>query len=172
MIVESARVISISKDALWVEAVQRSTCGSCVAEKGCGQRLLARLSGKTMRLRVLPGERSLMDYRVGESVEIGIPEDVVVRGSLLVYILPLMMMILSAWFGHQWFAVETYLIPSTQALLHQELAAIAFACGGLFVGAGIVRGFSKRMAGNTRAQPLVIQQEKMQSELRPLQIVQ
>ncbi|MEH6638383.1 MAG: SoxR reducing system RseC family protein [Porticoccaceae bacterium] len=170
MIVESAQITAIADGALWVEAVQRSTCGACVAEKGCGQRLLARLSGKTLRLRVLPGERPLTDYQLGEMVEIGIPEDVVVRGSLLVYILPLSAMLLSAWTGHQMFAVDADSVELNQQLLEaarlrQELAAMAFGFGGLLLGAWLVRVLSGLLAGNERIQPKIIESDGAQSQI-------
>ena len=174
MIVESAQITAIGEGALWVEAVQRSTCGACVAQKGCGQRLLARLSGKTLRLRVLPGERPLNNYQLGETVEIGIPEDVVMRGSLLVYMLPLLAMLLSAWTGHQMFAVDADSVELNQQLLQttrlletarlrQELAAMAFGFGGLLLGAWLVRVLSGLLAGNERIQPQIIESDSAQS---------
>lgn len=170
MIVESAQITAIKDGALWVEAVQRSTCGACVAEKGCGQRLLARLSGKTLRLRVLPGERPLKDYQLGDTVEIGIPEDVVVRGSLLVYILPLLAMLLSAWTGHQMFAADAGSVELNQQLLEaarlrQELAAMAFGFGGLLLGAWLVRVLSGLLAGNERIQPKIIESDGAQPQI-------
>ena len=170
MIVESAQITAIADGALWVEAVQRSTCVACVAQKGCGQRLLARLSGKTLRLRVLPGERPLNNYRLGETVEIGIPEDVVVRGSLLVYILPLLAMLLSAWTGHQMFTIDAGSVELDQQLLQaarlrQELAAMVFGFGGLLLGAWLVRVLSGLLAGNERIQPQIIESDSAQPQI-------
>ena len=38
MLEETGTVVKIEPDALWVETVQTTTCGSCSARRGCGQR--------------------------------------------------------------------------------------------------------------------------------------
>ena len=53
MILESGTVVQVDSDSLLVETIQTSTCDTCVAEKGCGQRVLSKLTGKTNRIRVL-----------------------------------------------------------------------------------------------------------------------
>ena len=167
MIVERARVISASDSALWVEAIQRSSCGVCVAQKGCGQRLLARLSGKAIRLRVLPGERPVSSFQPGETVEIGIPEQVVVGGSLLIYALPLLLLFLGAWFG-QLLSGPDDIYQSMNLLdekavrnpeLYSEILTVGFAFGGLLVGALIVRVLSGFLSSSTRVQPRVLSSE-------------
>lgn len=157
MITEKAQVISIADEVLWVEAVRRSACGACVAEKGCGQRLLAKLSGKTVRLRVLPGEWALKDYRPGEIVEIGIPDDVVVRGSLLVYMLPLVVMLAATLLGYQVFAPESGVFKN--ANLYRELGTVIFAGLGLLAGARFVRRMSSFRGFDQRVQPRVVSRD-------------
>ena len=89
MIVETGRICRLEPDAVWVETIQRTTCDSCNARHGCGQRVLSRLAGGTTEIRVLLPADSAQQFFVGQAVEIGIPEDVVVGGSLLVYLVPL-----------------------------------------------------------------------------------
>lgn len=87
MIEERGRVVSVEGGALWVETIRRSACNSCQARAGCGQALLQRLGGARQgRIRVL-GDG---DSRVGDEVIIGVPEKAVIRGSSLVYLIPLM----------------------------------------------------------------------------------
>jgi len=37
MLRESGRVVAIESDAVWVETIRSSLCGSCAAKAGCGQ---------------------------------------------------------------------------------------------------------------------------------------
>ena len=78
MILETATVTSIEEDALWVEAVQKSACETCTAQKGCGTAVLSMLTGRTSRLRVLKSKHNAESFLVGQQVTIAIPEDVVV----------------------------------------------------------------------------------------------
>ncbi|MDO3388205.1 SoxR reducing system RseC family protein [Gilvimarinus sp. SDUM040013] len=89
MLIETGKVVAVESDGLWVETISRSTCGSCAAQKGCGQSLLAKLAGHTTYLWVSLGGRNSADYQVGDDIELGVPEAVVANGSLLVYLLPL-----------------------------------------------------------------------------------
>jgi hypothetical protein len=76
MILESGTVVQVDLDSLLVETIQTSTCDTCVAEKGCGQRVLSKLTGKTNRIRVLFDSQSPKNILPGQSVTIGIPEGV------------------------------------------------------------------------------------------------
>ena len=89
MILETGTIVAIESDSLWVETIQKSACDACVAEKGCGQKFLSKLAGKTTSIRVLLNGESRKDFSLGQSVTIGIPEDQHVLASLLVYLLPI-----------------------------------------------------------------------------------
>lgn len=106
MIEEAGQVVTVGVDHLWVETIQASTCASCVAETGCGQRLLSKLTGKSLGIRVLLNADDKMLYRAGDVVHIGIPEDVVVKGSLLAYGAPLLGLLGGAWFGQMLFSAD------------------------------------------------------------------
>lgn len=103
MTVEKARVISIepSSDgdngALWVEVFQQSTCGSCEAKGACGQGVLSRwLSRGSHSIRVLCDKGQADFFTVGQWVDIGVPDGVVLKASLMAYLLPLLGMIVGA----------------------------------------------------------------------------
>ncbi len=132
----------IEHDALWVDTVQRSTCDSCVAQKGCGQRVLARLTGRTASLRVLLGDRSPEAFRLHQEVVIGVPEAVVVNGSLGVYLVPLLSLLGGG------------MLASAQGA-SEPLTALA-ALAGLFAGGGMVRWFSWRKRNDPRLQPVLL----------------
>src|SRR5690606_41894860 len=100
MIHEKGRIVAIEPDGLWVETIQRSTCNSCSAEKGCSQRLMAKLSGHTSHLWVLLQGRVVNRYQLGDEVEFGVPEIVVVNISLFAFLFALIGMILPAGTAH------------------------------------------------------------------------
>ena len=77
MIVETGTVVAVESDSLWVETIQKTACEACVAKKGCGTRVLSKLTGKTNRIRVLQ-QQSADDLVIGQDVSFAIPEDVLV----------------------------------------------------------------------------------------------
>lgn len=94
MIEERGRVLAVESGAVWVETVRQSACNSCQARAGCGQSLLNRL-GAGQRQGFVRALTSSF-YKVGDEVVIGIPENAVLRGSSLVYVLPLLGLFLFA----------------------------------------------------------------------------
>ncbi len=99
MLTETGRVVAVEADneVLWVETIRQSTCGSCAANKGCGHGLLNRISdGRTGYIRVLSGAVSARQCAIDDQVRICIPEQVILRGSMLVYMLPLICMLAAA----------------------------------------------------------------------------
>lgn len=87
MIEEQGRVVSTEPGAVWVETVRQSTCGSCQARAGCGSALLQKVGiGNRLGFIRVATERNL---QVGDQITIGVPEQAVVMGSLLMYLLPL-----------------------------------------------------------------------------------
>lgn len=87
MIEEQGRVVAVESGAVWVETLRKSTCSSCSANATCGQGLMDRLGVGRQRGYV----RALcsLQLSVGDAVVIGVREDLLVRSSLLVYLLPL-----------------------------------------------------------------------------------
>ena len=146
MIQEKGRIVAVEQEGLWVETIQRSTCGSCSAEKGCGQSLMAKLSGHTSYIWVLLQGRDSNQYHLGDEVEIGIPEAVVANGSLFAYMVPLLAMIFAAGFAHYQTGSEGITI----------LSALA----GFVGGALVVRWHAHRTRFDARLQPVLIDERK------------
>lgn len=96
MIEESAQVVSVDADHIWVETQRRSVCGSCSAKKGCGTASLEKILGKRRtQIMVL----SQVAVKSGDEVIIGIQESALIRGSFALYGLPLLLMVLGAVIG-------------------------------------------------------------------------
>jgi sigma-E factor negative regulatory protein RseC len=139
MIFETATVVAVEPEAVWVEAVQKSACESCTARAGCGTSVLSKLTGKTTRIRVLKVLGYQHEPQVGEDVTIAIPADVVVTASLLVYLLPLVLSIVGLWL----LGAES------------EINGIIGAITGLVAGGTLVSLFSRRIRNNPRYNPVL-----------------
>lgn len=143
MIKETGKVISIDTDGIWVETIQRSACQSCAVEKGCGQSLIAKATGKTTSIRALADNNDLKSLKVDDQVVIGIPENVVVTGTLLTYFLPLLLMIIGVLISSKLFVNDSFVAVGALAGL---------VCGGL-----LVRLHSHLNRINTDVQPTILE---------------
>lgn len=95
MIEETAHVVETKGEYAWVETERRSSCSSCTV-KGCGTGALSNVLGKrSQRLKVL----NPIDAKPGEDVVVGIREQDLLKGSLAVYIVPLLLMLMGAMLG-------------------------------------------------------------------------
>ena len=139
MIVETGTVVAIESDSLWVETIQKTACEACVAQKGCGTRVLSKLTGKTNRIRVLLDRHSADTIAIGQDVDIAIPEDVIVKGSLLVYLLPVICAVSGAWLAGS--AGDT--------------GSILGALGGLLASGMMVNYHSKKTRNDLRTNPVL-----------------
>lgn len=90
MMKEQARVVAIEADCLWVETGVKSGCNSCAETKSCGTSLLAKLfEDKQRHLRIALDGRDPAQFSLNDVVEIGMTESAILKGSLVVYLLPL-----------------------------------------------------------------------------------
>lgn len=91
MLEEIALVVKSTPDRLWIETQTRSSCRHCSSSSGCGTSVLAKLfSVKRNQLQV---ENSL-DAKLGDKVIIGMPDELLIRAAIWVYLLPLLAMVL------------------------------------------------------------------------------
>lgn len=90
-IVEIGRVVALEGEAVWVETIRSSACGSCAARSGCGHRTLAGILTSDKGLVRARESLSLKadDCSVNDRVEISIPRSTLSSGALLLYGLPL-----------------------------------------------------------------------------------
>ncbi|TDG12005.1 transcriptional regulator [Seongchinamella unica] len=146
MLTETGRVVAVDADGVWVETIRRSTCGSCAAQKGCGHGLMNRLSdGHRSLIRALSGELDAVDCQVDDEVRISIPEEVILRGSLVVYMLPLLVMLAGA-------AAGSSLYPAAG-----DIAAALGAVLGFVAGFALVRLHAFRHRDDKNLQPTLVE---------------
>ncbi|MDT8397645.1 MAG: SoxR reducing system RseC family protein [Pseudomonadales bacterium] len=144
MLSEVARVAAIDGNGLWVEARNKSQCGSCTANKTCGHSLLAKAHGtRSNRVYVLVSDmRRLQDLAVGDSVRIGIADSMILRISLLFYLSPLAGLMLFAGFAQ---------------FLGASEAVIAFSgMAGLALGFYLIRHYQSRYLNNPDYQAVLL----------------
>ncbi|WP_417535096.1 SoxR reducing system RseC family protein [Methylophaga sp.] len=89
MIEQKATVASRSGEQVWVEAERQSTCGQCKARKGCGTGLLSKHVGKKFSRIAVKDDGEL---RVGQQVTVSIPEEALLTGAFMMYMLPLILL--------------------------------------------------------------------------------
>ncbi|PTS82716.1 transcriptional regulator [Pseudomonas sp. HMWF032] len=140
MIEEQGRVVAVESGAVWVETLRKSTCSSCSVKAGCGQGLLDQLGASSRRGYV----RALSDLQlnIGDAVIIGVREDLLVRGSFLVYLLPLLGLFAAAVLAERVGLSEPWVVLSA-------LSGFLFACCA-------VRWRSRFTAGDPALQPVVL----------------
>ena len=141
MIEEPAVVVEAGDGYAWVETQRRSACGACAASDGCGTAALAKVWGeRQVRVRAI----STLPLRPGDAVIVGLVEGALVRGSLLIYLLPIILLLAGALLGQAVFAGAG-----------EEPVILAGAVG-LALGFLAARVVSRRLRGDARFQPVVV----------------
>ena len=99
MIKETGTVVDIKNNMLWVETTVTSSCNACAAKSNCGTSAIAKaFSDKS----VINEVRNKLGAKVGDRVEIGIPEESILFGSFYLYLLPLIITISFAVITQLW----------------------------------------------------------------------
>ncbi|MDG4549436.1 MAG: SoxR reducing system RseC family protein [Candidatus Contendobacter sp.] len=141
MIEEPAVVVEAGAGYAWVETRRRSACDACAAGDGCGTAALAKIWGdRRMRIRAV----SALPLRPGDAVIVGLAEGALLRGSLLVYLLPVVLLLAGALLGQATFAGAG-----------EEPVMLAGVVG-LGLGFLAARVWSRRLRGDARFQPVVM----------------
>jgi len=141
MIEETAVVVKCEGEFAWVEAQRKSACGQCGVNKACGTGTISRIwSQKPSKMKAINQAQA----QEGETVLIGLQESALVQGSLIVYLLPIVSLILFAIFGEQ--MAGQWQFAST------EITSIIFG----IIGFLLVKKFSRHIQADTRFQPVIL----------------
>jgi len=137
MIEEQATVVETSEQLAWIETSSSGACGHCSAKQGCGTATLQKWFNRhPNRLQV----ENACQASAGDQVIVGIPEHALLKGSFLIYMLPVLVLILGAMLGAWLF--QLYGWWSRDAL------SIIFGLTGLFSSFLLLRAYiSGRTAG-------------------------
>lgn len=143
MITETGRVVAVESDCVWVETIRKSTCNSCSAQKACGHGLMNKVeAGRLNHVRALLAGVPADQFAINDVVRISIPEQVLVQGALLVYLLPLMTLLGGGLFASHFWGGDA--IAAIGALL------------GLGIGFALVKWHSIYSHDDPRLQPSVL----------------
>lgn len=143
MIETSAVVVRLERDLAHVETLGATGCGSCNPGKSCATASLGKIfSAKPRLFRAL----NRIGAKTGDSVVVGIADGALLRGSLAVYLLPLVLLVAGA-------LVAAAVAPEATA---REPWSIVGAAAGLVAGIIWLRLFTARIATDPRFQPVIL----------------
>jgi sigma-E factor negative regulatory protein RseC len=84
MIEESAVVVKIENHQVWVESGQSSACGGCLQKASCSTNAV----GSVLKKKAVPVDSDIQ-LKTGDQVMVAIDENLLLRASLLLYLVPL-----------------------------------------------------------------------------------
>ena len=145
MIEEKAIIVDVDSEFAWVETQRKSTCSACQVKKGCGTSILSNVLGqKRTQLKL----RNPGGYQAGDQVVLGLEEGALVKGSLLLYALPLAFMFVAAMLGYALFFLYD--------MIYSEGYKILFSFAGLIFGFWFVANRSGRLSADSRYQASIL----------------
>lgn len=153
MIEECGRVVAVEADGAWVATLSRSGCGRCAETGGCGRQSIFRLFGERQHhvfARAAGGEAA--GLAPGDPVMIGVPEGLLLRAALLVYLLPLVGLLAGALAGQS---------------LAGEGGSIFLGVGGLALGFLGARIIAQRRQHDAGWQPVILQRLPAAGRVHP-----
>lgn len=99
MIKEVGHIVKLEGEIAWVETQVISTCNACTAKNNCGTSSIAKAFGDKSVVNQVVNDKGAV---LGSRVQIGIPEESLVTGALLVYLLPLVTAVITALISEFW----------------------------------------------------------------------
>ncbi len=146
MVEEQGTIIKIEEDYAVVRTQRRSACGNCgTAKTGCATAVIGEVIGqKDSDITVV----NSLNAKVGDTVIIGLEEQALLKGSFLLYIVPLIFLFVSA------ICVEV-LATNWGFTQHDGLTALGGILG-LVAGLGVVNVLARNMMKQQRYQPVLL----------------
>lgn len=146
MIEEQAQVIAVEGDQLILQAQTQSACGSCEAKSGCGTSLLSKVVGRKFSRFQATNE---INAKVGDTVVVGLSEDALLKGSLVMYLIPIISMLGFA-------LITDSLLQNGVDAESRDLNVALSAIVGLIAGAGIAKWYFSRQPNKQQFSPVVL----------------
>ncbi len=144
MIIQSARVIAETDVSYLLETLPKSACPRCEAGQGCGGGILAQaFANKTYQLS-LDKNTAL---KINELVQIGIKPSLLVRASMILYLVPLIFMVALA-------------VLAGSFTNYQDLYTVAGAAVGMLVGIFVAKKLSNLAIHDSISSPVLIDDNK------------
>jgi sigma-E factor negative regulatory protein RseC len=142
MIEELAVVVKTENHQVWVESRQSGACAGCRQKASCSTSAIGSVVGKKA-----VAVDSQINLHVGDEVIVAIDEGLVLKASLLLYLLPLMAMFASA-------GMANWLLPDANARV--ELWTAGSALLGLLLSMWLISRLQKLFLLTHCARPIVL----------------
>lgn len=152
MFTEIGKIIAAEEDTVWVQTQSKTGCSSCKVSSTCGSGIVNKAFSHKVFVTPL---KNTLNAHINDEVEVGIPEDLVLKASLVVYLLPLVCLLLAL-------ALSSLLLPNLS-----EQGSILSAVIGLAIGFVGVRWFSRRKSQQQQLEPVLLKIVK-----RPIAVTQ
>jgi len=157
VIEESATVLSVAGNTAWVETQRRRSCDGCAARHGCGSAALSKVLGnRRTRLQVI----SQVEVEPGDRVVLGLQEQALIRGSIAVYLIPLLSMIALAVGAEAAFGTESG---------SGDGPALAGGLAGMVLGMMWLNMFGRKVQADARYQAVLLRRTAQVADLGPLE---
>ncbi len=114
MIEELAVVVKIENHQVWVVSGQNSACGGCQQKASCTTNAL----GSVLKKKSVPVDCDIQ-LKTGDEVMVAIDENLLLRASLLLYLVPLIALFTGA-------GIADWLLPDSALYLDLWIAGSAF----------------------------------------------
>ncbi|HHJ35141.1 MAG TPA: polyurethanase [Gammaproteobacteria bacterium] len=144
MIEEQAQVVDIKDRKLVLQAQTQSACGGCAARKGCGTSLLSKVVGR--KFTQFYAENNI-NAKVGDTVVVGINEESLLKGSIVMYIIPVLSMLMFA-------LLADHLLESSVS--QRDLLIAVSTLSGLALGSLCSKWYFDRQSSITLYTPVVL----------------
>lgn len=103
MIEETALVLEVREQQVLLQTQRKNACQTCSVKSGCGTSTLSKVVGKRSSQFVV---ENTLDLHTGDQVVVAIDENALVQGSLLIYFLPLVLMLMAGILAELLFSTE------------------------------------------------------------------
>ena len=144
MMQEQAIVVEVNGQRVSVETDRQSSCGHCSAKNGCGSALLGKFFDRNKQHLIVETELKLS---VGDRILLGLDESALLRGSFIVYAVPLLMML--------------FLPIVINQFVISEIISILSAVVGFSIGIIYVKYFSVVARNGDNFSPVVLKRLEM-----------
>jgi len=141
MIEELAVVVKTENHQVWVESRQSGACAGCGQKASCSALAIGNVIGK----KAVAAD-SRISLRVGDEVIVAVDEGLVLKASLLLYLLPLLAMFMGAGMA-EWLLADA---------AHAELWTAGSALSGLLLSMWLINRCQKLFLMIHRARPVVL----------------
>lgn len=143
MIKNLAKIESVGSKTLTVICQQQSSCHACAARNTCSSAIFSKvMPSRTHQFQVVLPENNQIEFKPGDWIEIGLEEESLVKGALLLYVMPLISMLIFAFIG--------LYVTGTEG------GSILFSLLGLVSGLFIARFQSKKMVVKASYKPVFL----------------